>query len=393
MRVALIHDWLVSMRGGERVLEAFCELFPSADLYTLVHAPGACSRAIEAMRIHPSFIDRLPLARERYRHYLPLFPHAIEAFDLNGYDLVLSSSHCVAKGVVTPPSAVHVSYVHTPMRYIWDQYPEYFGPGRAGALTRLGARAFSTFLRTWDEASASRVDVYVANSHNVAARIEKRYRRRSEVVHPPVQVNRFRARPRSEIGDYYLMVTAFAPYKKVDLAIDAFKRMGKKLKIVGAGQEEARIRALVAPPIELIRHPSDDQIADLYGRARALIFPGEEDAGITPLEAQASGRPVIALGRGGALETVVGLGDGPAGTSDKAATGLFFQEPTVDALMGAVLRFEANAHRFDPAAARANAERFDVGHFKSQIAAVIDRAVRSREFRRRPDTNVAVAVH
>lgn len=393
MRVALIHDWLVSMRGGERVLEAFCELYPSADLYTLVHVPGACSKAIESMHIRTSFIDRLPWAQERYRHYLPLFPHAIEAFDLNGYDLVLSSSHCVAKGVITPPSAIHVSYVHTPMRYLWDQYPEYFGPGRAGALTRLGARGFSTFLRTWDEASASRVDVYVANSHNVAARVEKRYRRQAEVVHPPVQLSRFRVRPRAEISDYYLMVTAFAPYKKVDLAIEAFRRMGKKLVVVGAGQEEARIRSLVAPPIELVLRPTDPQIADLYSRARALVFPGEEDAGITPLEAQACGRPVIALGRGGALETVVGLGESPGDHSAMAATGLFFDEPTVDGLMGAVLRFEANAHRFDPAAARANAERFDVGQFKSRISAVVDRALRSRENRRRPDTNVAVAVH
>jgi glycosyltransferase involved in cell wall biosynthesis len=269
MRVALIHDWLVSMRGGERVLEAFCELYPAADLYTLVHAPGSCSKAIESMRIHTSFVDRLPFARQRHRHYLPLFPHAIEGFDLNGYDLVLSSSHCVAKGVITPPSAVHISYVHTPMRYIWDQYPEYFGPGRAGALTRLGARAFATFLRTWDEASASRVDHYIANSHNVAARIEKRYRREAEVVHPPVQLSRFSVRPRGELADYYLMVTAFAPYKKVDLAIEAFRRMGKPLKIVGAGQEEARIRSLIRPPVELVDKPTDRDIEELYGGARA----------------------------------------------------------------------------------------------------------------------------
>jgi glycosyltransferase involved in cell wall biosynthesis len=389
MRVALIHDWLVSMRGGERVLEAFCELFPDADVFTLVHKKGACSTAIESMRIHTSFVDRLPLAKKHHRHYLPLFPHAIEGFDLNGYDLVLSSSHCVAKGVITPPSAVHISYVHTPMRYIWDQYPDYFGPGRVGALTGLAARACATFLRTWDEASASRVDVYLANSYNVAARVEKRYRREAEVVHPPVQLSRFSALPAAQVGDYYLMVTAFAPYKRVDLAIEAFRSMGKPLKIVGAGQDAAKIRALVAPPVELLATQSEREIEELYRRARALIFPGEEDAGITPLEAQASGRPVIALGRGGVLETVVGLG----GAQGSEPTGVFFEDPTVEALIGAVQRFESNFERFDPAVARRNAERFDVRHFKARIAAVVDRALRAREFLRRSEANVADSVH
>jgi len=389
MRVALVHDWLVSMRGGERVLEAFCELYPEADLFTLLHIPGACSAPIERMRIRTSFIDKLPGAHQRYRHYLPLFAHAIESFDFNGYDLVLSSSHCVAKGVITPPTATHVCYVHTPMRYIWDQYPEYFGPGRAGRLTRLGAGLFSTFLRTWDEASASRVDYYIATSHNVAARIEKRYRREAQVVHPPVEAERFHPRAADTLDDYYLMVTAFAPYKKIEVAIEAFMRLGRPLYIVGGGQEFKRLSRLAKPPVKLLGSLSDPEVADLYARCRALIFPGEEDAGITPLEAQAAGRPVIALARGGALETVIGLSE----TSPRPPTGVFFEEPTVRALVDAVERFEANQVRFDPAAARRNAERFDKTRFKARIEQLVEQAVRSRGFARSSDTDVATAVH
>jgi len=388
MRVALVHDWLFSMRGGERVLEAFCEIFPNADLFTLVHVKGACSPTIERMRIHTSFVDRLPFAHERYRHYLPLFPHAIESFDFTGYDLVLSSSHCVAKGVVTPTTATHVSYVHTPMRYLWELYPEYFGPDKAGRLTRAGARLFSTFLRTWDEASANRVDLYLANSHNVAARIEKRYRRESEVIHPPVDLERFTPRPVGQLEDFYLMVTAFAPYKKIDVAIEAFRRMRRPLKIVGWGQDWKRLQAMAAPPVELLGPLGDAEVAELYSRCKALVFPGDEDAGITPLEAQASGRPVIALARGGALETVIGLAPGAG-----APTGVFFDEPSVPSLIDAVERFEASFDRFQPEVARENAERFGRKQFKARISAAVDRAMRSRDLLRQPDSDVAPAVH
>ena len=388
MRVALIHDWLVGMRGGERVVEAFCELFPDADLFTLVHIPGACSRTIERMRIRTSFIDRLPFARESHRHWLPFFPHAIETFDLTGFDLVLSSSHCVAKGVIAPMSAVHVCYVHTPMRYLWDQYPEYFGSGRAGLLTRAGMRLCSTFLRTWDEASANRVDLFIANSFNVAARVEKRYRREADVVHPPVDIARFEVRGPGAVEDFYLMVTAFAPYKKIEIAIEAFKQTRRRLRIVGWGQEWKRIQAMAGGSVELLGPLTDAEVADLYPRCRALIFPGEEDAGITPLEAQAAGRPVIALSRGGALETVIGLDD-----SDRPPTGVFFGEPTVSALIEALERFEKSLDRFDPQVARRNAERFDRRPFKSRISALVDRTLRSRDFLKRPDTDVANALH
>ncbi|HEY3451726.1 MAG TPA: glycosyltransferase [Myxococcales bacterium] len=400
MKVALVHDWLVGMRGGERVVEAFCELFPEADLFTLVHRRGACSPAIERMRIRTSALDRFPFAHQRYRSLLPLFPHAIEAFDLTGYDLVLSSSHCVAKGVVVPTSAVHVSYVHTPMRYLWDQYPEYFGPGRASLLTRAAMRVCSTFLRTWDEASANRVDVFVANSFNVASRVEKRYRREAEVVHPPVDVSRFQVRGPEAVEDFYLMVTAFAPYKKIEVALEAFRQSGRKLKVVGGGQEWKRMKALAGGTVELLGPLSDPEVADLYPRCKALIFPGEEDAGITPLEAQAAGRPVIALARGGALETVIGLG-GPAAAAERQAsmlfepTGLFFDEPTVPSLLEALSRFEASRDRFDPAAARRNAERFDRRHFKARMVAIVDRAVKSRDLLllRQPAGDAPTAVH
>lgn len=388
MKVALVHDWLVGMRGGERVVEAFCELFPEADLFTLVHVPGACSPTIEQMSIRTSFLDRLPFAKQSHRHWLPLFPHAIESFDLNGYDLVLSSSHCVAKGVVVPTSAIHVSYIHTPMRYLWDQYPEYFGPGRAGLLTRTAMRACSTFLRTWDEASANRVDLFVANSFNVAARVEKRYRRECDVVHPPVDIKRFEDRGPAAVEDFYLMVTAFAPYKRIEVAIEAFRRTGRRLRIVGWGQEWKRIRSLAGGSVELLGSLTDAQVADLYPRCRALIFPGEEDAGITPLEAQASGRPVIALGRGGALETVIGLGD-----SDRPPTGVFFHEPTVPALTDALERFERNFDQFDSKAARRNAERFDRAHFKTRLSSVIDRALRARHLPKRPEADAVTALH
>lgn len=371
MRVALVHDWLVSMRGGERVLEAFCELFPEATLHTLVHRPGSCSPTIERMRIEASFLDRLPAARRHHRALWPLFAHAIESFDFSGYDLVLSSSSCVAKGVITPTRTPHVCYCHTPMRYVWDLFPDYFGEGRASPLTRFMAGAIAPFWRLWDESSARRVDRFIANSHNVAARIAKRYGRDALVIPPPVDTARFTPRPAGEIGDAYLMVTAFVPYKRVDLAIEAFARLGRRLEIVGHGPEAARLERLARghPNIEFIRDATESEVARRFERCRALVFPGEEDAGITPLEAQASGRPVIAFGRGGALETVAGLDGSPGAAA--AATGVFFEEQTPAALIEAVERFEANLEGFDPRVARAQAERFDKEIFKARVAEAI----------------------
>ena len=372
MRVALVHDWLVSMRGGERVLEALCELFPDATLHTLVHVPGSCSPTIERMEIVTSFLDRLPASRRHHRALWPLFAHAIESFDFTGYDLVLSSSSCVAKGVVTPARAPHVCYCHTPMRYVWELFPDYFGEGRAGPLTRLAASAIAPFWRVWDESSARRVDHFIANSRNVARRIERRYGRPALVIPPPVEVARFTPRPLDELGDYFLMVTAFVPYKRVDLAIEAFARSGRPLKIVGHGPERARLERLARghANIEFLAGCSEAEVARLYERCQALVFPGEEDAGITPLEAQAAGRPVIAFGQGGALETVNGLDEAQA--QGAAPTGIFFAEQSAASLARALERFDESFRRFDPEAARAQAARFDKPRFKAQVAAAID---------------------
>ena len=368
MKVALVHDWLVTHRGGERVLDALCELFPDADLYTLVHAPGATSPRIDARAVHASFLQRVPGIRQRYRHFLPLFPRAIESFDLSGqgYELVLSSSHCVAKGIRVPPGARHLSYVHAPMRYMWDLFDDYFGPGRASLPVRAAARAVRPYLRAWDVRSTRGVDRLLANSAHVAAKIQRFWGRQAHVVHPPVELERFTALPLEGTGQggYFLWVGAFAPYKRLDVALEAFGRLGLPLKVVGTGQEAARVTGGSLPPnVEWLGNVSDAELPALYRAARALVFTAEEDFGITPLEAQACGRPILAYGRGGVLETV---------TPD---TGLFFDAQTPDALVGAVRRFDAWEATFRPAAARAQAERFGRPAFLRAISAHVQATV------------------
>ena len=363
MRVALVHDWLTGMRGGERCLEVFCELFPDADLFTLLHVPGSVSPLIERRRIVTSFVQRLPAAATRYRQYLPLFPRAVEAFDLRGYDLVLSSSHCVAKGARPAPGAPHVCYCFTPMRYVWDLYDDYFGR-RAGRLTRTVMPPVAARLRRWDRESISRVDRFVAISRHVAARIERYYERTAEVIYPPVDVQRFDLAAGDDDG-FYLIVSALSPYKRLDLAVQAAQRLGRRLLVVGWGPEERRLRSLAGPAVEFLGHCSDEDVAALYRRCRAVLFPGVEDFGIVPLEAMAAGRPVIAFEGGGALETVV-----PPGL-DRPPTGLFFREQTVDALAEAMRRLESGAVTFEPKALRARAEEFDRPRFKEGIALLL----------------------
>ena len=376
MRVALIHDWLTGMRGGESCLEVFCELFPDADLYTLVHLPENISATINAMPIRTSFIQKLPFCQSRYRHYLPLFPLAVESFDLRGYDLVLSSSHCVAKGVISDPEALHISYVHTPMRYIWEMYGDYFGPAFSPAPLRSVARAVCHYLRMWDETSSRRVDLFVANSHNVARRIQKRYRREARVIHPPVDTTLF------EVGqgveDYYLIVSALVPYKRIDLAVKAFSARNAPLKVVGTGTEDRRLRKMAGPTVEFLGRLSHRELKPLYASCRALLMPGEEDFGIVPLEAMASGRPVIAYGKGGATETVVPMEGQGAGEP----TGLFFHEPTPDSLNEAIDRFEQAHNAFEPLAIRRHAERFGRDRFKEEVRTLLDEAMASRSMGR-----------
>jgi len=361
-RVALVHDWLTGMRGGERCLEVFCELFPAADLYTLLHVPGSASPAIERRRIVTSFIQRLPQAERRYRHYLPLFPAAVRGFDLRGYDLVLSSSHAVAKSVRVPAGALHVCYCFTPMRYVWDLYDDYFGP-RSGPAARLLMPPVAAWLRRWDRRTAAGVQHFVAISRFVADRIRRTYGRDADVIHPPVDVSRFRLD--ESPGDFYLVVSALTPYKRVDLAVGACRRLGRRLVVVGTGPEEGRLRGLAGSTVELLGWRDDAAVAELYAGCRALLFPPLEDFGITPLEAMAAGRPVIAFGRGGARETVVPPGEG------EAPTGLFFERQTVEDLVDAIRRFESGAVTFEPKALRRRAEAFDRPLFKERVDAYL----------------------
>jgi glycosyltransferase involved in cell wall biosynthesis len=361
-KVALVHDWLTGMRGGERCLEVFCELFPSADLYTLLHVPGSVSATIESRRIVTSFIQRLPQAERRYRHYLPLFPAAVRGFDLRGYDLVLSSSHAVAKSVRVPAGALHVCYCFTPMRYVWDLYDDYFGP-RSGLAARILMPPVAAWLRRWDRRTAAGVHQFVAISRFVADRIRRAYGRDADVIYPPVDVARFRVDEAP--GEFYLVVSALTPYKRVDLAVEACNRLGRRLVVVGTGPEDRRLRAMAGPTVELVGWRDDAETAELYARCRALLFPPLEDFGITPLEAMAAGRPVIAFGEGGALETVVPPGEG------EPPTGLFFAHQTAEDLVDAIRRFEASAHQFEPKALRRRAEAFDRPLFRERMHAYL----------------------
>jgi glycosyltransferase involved in cell wall biosynthesis len=365
-RAAIVHDWLTGMRGGERVLEALLELLPDADLFTLLHVPGSVSPRIEARPIHTSFVQRLPAAGTHYRRYLPLFPRAIERFDLSAYDLVLSSSHCVAKGARARDDALHVCYCHTPMRYVWDQYSAYFGRGRASPPVRLAMGLLAPRLRAWDRATAARVNTFVANSANVARRVRRWYDRDAQVVHPPVDIDRFV--PAYSRDAAYIVLSALVPYKRIDCAIDAFNRLGRRLLVLGTGPERARLERRAGPSISFLGHLPDAEVAALLGRCRALVQPGEEDFGIASVEAQAAGAPVIALGAGGALETVI---DPDVSADD--ATGILFAEPAAASLIDAVHRFEATTFRIE--ALRANARRFTRERFLRGMRAVLSNAL------------------
>ena len=358
LKVALVHDWLTGMRGGEKCLEVLCELFPEADLYTLLHQKGKLSQNIESRSIRTSFVQHLPFGLKKYRHYLPLFPLAIEQFDLSAYDLIVSSSHCVAKGVRPNNSTFHISYVHTPMRYVWDQFNTYFRQPRTSWPVRIGAELMRPYLQRWDRNTAKRVDTFLCNSNNIRKKILEYYGRESQVIYPPVDLSRFK--PGDTKADYYLMVGAFAPNKRVDLAVHAFNKLKLPLKISGSGQDEEYCRSIAGETIEFLGTLSNEKLLELYQQARALVFPGEDDFGITPLEAQACGTPVIAFAAGGVLETV----------TDQ--TGLFFKEQKVEALVKAVEIMEHKWEVFVPEKFQEQLSRFGRGHFKEQMAHAIE---------------------
>lgn len=362
------------MRGGERCLEVFCEIFPQAHLFTLVHRRGAMSQTIERMSIHPSWLQAVPRVTRFYRHLLPLFPVAIRQFRLAGYDLVLSSSHAVAKGVRRRGSALHVCYCFTPMRYIWDQSRAYFPRDRFSPVAWALLQTVVRYLRAWDVQSCREVDEFVAISDNIAAKIRTYYNRSAYVIPPPVDCGFFTpdSSPRHHGDVFYLIVSALVPYKRIDIAVEAFNRLRLPLVIIGTGPERSKLERGASPYVQFLGWQPDEVVRDYYRRCEALIFPGEEDFGIVPLEAQACGTPVIAFGKGGALETVIPLNPTERGrTPIRPATGVFFYEPTGEALADAVSLFRQRATTFDPVAIRQNALSFDRPVFKDKIKAFL----------------------
>jgi glycosyltransferase involved in cell wall biosynthesis len=364
--VAIVHDWLTGMRGGERVLEALCERFPQAEVFTLLHLRGSVSDVIERARIHTSWLQRAPGVSRYYRQCLPLFPILIEQFDLDRFDLVISSSHCVAKAAVVRPGAVHVCYCHTPMRYAWDQFDAYFGPARLGSAGSALMRPIMASLARWDRATAGRVNRYVTNSQYVARRIRRYYNREASVIYPPVDTAFFHPSTSPHARRGCLIVSALVPYKRIDLAIDACRLADVPLTVVGSGPERSRLERRAeqsGADVSFLGRLSDEDVREQYRRAAVLLMPGEEDFGIAPLEAQACGCPVVALARGGAVESI---------GSDE--TGVLVDEATASAFANAIER--ALGVRFDSDQIRRHAEEFGRRRFADAIGTLVEETVR-----------------
>lgn len=370
MKIAIVHDWLVTYAGAERVLSEILSIYPEADLFAVVDFLSDADRSrIQGKRAKTTFIQHLPRARKRYRNYLPLMPLAIEQLDLSGYDLVISSTHAVAKGVLTGPDQVHVSYVHSPIRYAWDMQHQYLREsGLDHGLVSWLARWLLHRIRLWDSRTANGVDCFACNSAFIARRIEKTYRRKSSVIPPPVDVAKLPFCSNKE--DFFLTASRMVPYKRIDLIVEAFARMpDRRLVVVGDGPDMNKIKALAGPNVELLGYQNDDILRGLMSRARAFVFAAEEDFGIVPVEAQACGTPVIAFGKGGALETVIP--DGPK------ATGLFFYEQTSHAIEAAVKQFEERIDQFSASACRESANRFSAECFRDRFASFVEQALKS----------------
>jgi glycosyltransferase involved in cell wall biosynthesis len=368
LKVALVHDWLTGMRGGEKVLLSLARSFPEAPIYTLLHVPGSVAPELESRDIRTSFVQRLPGAARRYRSYLPLFPLAAASWDLAGFDLVISSSHCVAKGARAPATSLHLCYCHTPMRYVWDRYADYFGPGRLRGPARWIVPRVAEGLRAWDVATAGGVDAFVANSAYVAARIRRYYGRPSRVIPPPVDTDFFTPGPATP-GSYDLVVSALAPYKRIDLALDAYRGTGRPLRIVGTGPEGPALRDRAPVEAHFLGHVSDQELRELYRGCRAVLMPGVEDFGIVPLEAMACGRPAVVFGEGGGAESV-----------EHGETGLVFGESTPAALRAVVDSLEGV--RFNTSRLRARAEALSRRSFETRFREFVAEALDARQRRR-----------
>jgi glycosyltransferase involved in cell wall biosynthesis len=370
MRIAIVHEWFTTLAGSEKVVEQICYLYPDADLFAIIADPTliASTPYLKDRVLHTSFIQKLPRALKSFRAYLPLMPMAVEQFDLSKYDLIISSSHAVAKGVLTGPDQLHISYVHSPIRYAWDLQHQYLRESNLHGLKGWIAKWMLHKIRIWDYRTAAGVDYFVANSKFIGRRIKKVYGRSSDIIHPPVDVAAFELFENKE--DFYLTASRLVPYKRMDLIVKAFAQMpDKRLVVIGDGPDMPKLRSAATPNINLLGYQKFSVLKDHLQRAKAFVFAAEEDFGITPVEAQACGTPVIAFGKGGALETIVA-------SSDAAnATGVFFAEQTVESLIAAVRAFDIRAGAFLPQVCRTNAERFSVDRFRTEFSAYVDARV------------------
>ncbi len=371
LRVAIVHYWFVGRAGGEKVVEAIAEIFPQADLFSLVADPTTLAPVLQNRKLQTSFLQHIPLAKKFHRHFLFLQPLALEQFDLSDYDLVISSESGPAKGVITSSKTCHICYCHSPMRYIWEMYPQY----RRGMNPLVGAVFSLTahYMRLWDYASAGRVDYFVANSRFIASRIRKYYGRDSIVIHPPVETAA--GNTDTVPGDYYLAVGRLVDYKRFDLAVSACNELGRRLKVIGDGPQYKDLRKMAGKTVEFLGKVDDKELRAHLAGCRALIFPGEEDFGIVPVEAQSFGRPVIAYASGGALETVNGeLPNGPAVDNP---TGVFFTRQSSSSLVKAILHFESNEYQFRPPAIREHSLQFDSTLFKARFSDFVRSALKN----------------
>ena len=371
MKKALIHDWFSTYAGAEKCIESFTNIWNDFEIYGLIDFLSDANRdkILKGKYAHTSFIQRLPFTKKKYRNYLPLFPFAIEQFDLSSYDVVLSSSHAVAKGVLTHSNQLHISYVHTPIRYAWDLYHQYLHEsGLNHGLKGILAKYFLHKIRLWDVSTANRVDHYIANSHYIARRIKKAYGKSSDVIYPPVDIDKFALRESK--SDFYLTASRMVPYKKIDLIVEAFSQTDKKLLVIGDGPDMGKIKSKASKNIELLGFADDKTMADLMGQAKAFVFAAEEDFGITPVEAQACGTPVICFGRGGALETV-----------KEGISGLYFMEQNIRELLATVDKFEQSYYNFEPIKIRENSLKFSRTRFESEIKSYVEK--KYEEFKER----------